>query len=124
VLSHQFDGLIATNTTVARPDHLKSKNASQVGGLSGAPVRDKSTACIREFYRHLRGKVDIIGVGGIANADHAWEKLLAGASYLQVYSMFIYQGPGMVGNIVKGLKAKVEQHGFASLEEAMLALRE
>ena len=123
VLSHRFDALIATNTTVARPNTLQSAHAQEMGGLSGEPVREMSTECIREFYKHLKGKVDIIGVGGIANADHAWEKLLAGADFLQIYSQFIYQGPGLISDIVKGIKQKVEQGGFSTLAEAMLEMR-
>jgi len=123
LLSHKFDALIATNTTVARPDSLKSKYADEAGGLSGAPVRDMSTATIREFRRVLGGQVQIIGVGGIASADDAWEKLLAGADYLQIYTHFIYQGPAIIQRIVEGLKQKVAQAGFDSLQDAMVQLR-
>ncbi len=119
VLSHRFDAVIATNTTLARPDSLRSSNAGEVGGLSGAPVREKSTEVIAQFYKQLRGKAQIIGVGGIASADDAWEKLVAGADYLQVYSMFIYLGPIMVRDIVNGLSAKVQAMGCASLSEAV-----
>lgn len=123
VISHQFDAVITTNTTVARPDSLQSKHAAQVGGLSGAPVKDLSTECIRQFYRLLKGRVQIIGVGGIKDADDAWEKMLAGADYVQIYSQFIYQGPSMIGDIVKGLNAKVQSHGFNDLSTALTALR-
>lgn len=123
VLSHQFDALIATNTTVARPDSLRSKYAGEAGGLSGLPLQSMSTACIAEFYRHLQGRVQIIGVGGIQNADDAWQKLLAGADLLQIYSLFIYQGPGMIADIVKGLKTRVEQAGFNDLATALKELR-
>ncbi len=123
LISHQFDGLIATNTTIARPDSLKSEHAGEAGGLSGAPVKDSSTECIREFYNLLQGKVQIIGVGGISNADDAWQKMLAGADYLQIYSHFIYQGPTMIREIVEGLKTKMQSHGFDDLEAAMLSLR-
>lgn len=123
VMSHQFDAVIATNTTVDRPESLQSKYANEAGGLSGLPVRDKSTECIREFYRLLRGRVQIIGVGGIANADDAWEKMLAGADFLQIYTMFIYQGPGIVGDIVRGLKDRMESAGYSDLPTAMQELR-
>jgi len=123
VISHQFDALIASNTTIARPDTLQSKHAGEVGGLSGAPVKDLATDCIRQFYRHLKGRVQIIGVGGIKNADDAWEKMLAGADYLQIYSQFIYQGPVMIEEIVKGIQSKVSQAGFADLATALEALR-
>lgn len=123
LISHQFDGLIATNTTIDRPDSLESDYAEETGGLSGAPLKDRSTDCIREFYRHLQGRIQIIGVGGIKNADDAWEKLLAGADYLQVYSQFIYQGPAMIKQIVAGIKGKLDQHGHADVTSAMAALR-
>ncbi|MBL4671310.1 MAG: quinone-dependent dihydroorotate dehydrogenase [Arenicella sp.] len=123
VISHQFDALIATNTTVARPDSLKSDHAQEVGGLSGAPVKELSTECIHQFYRLLKGRVQIIGVGGIKDADDAWDKMLAGADYLQIYSQFIYQGPSMIGEIVDGLKAKAKSHGFDDLPTALESLR-
>ncbi len=123
VMSHQFDALIATNTTVSRPDSLKSAHASQAGGLSGAPVKGLSTECIRQFYKLLNGRVQIIGVGGVKNADDAWEKLLAGADFIQVYSQFIYEGPAMVEKIVKGLTDKVQAAGFEDLPSALNALR-
>jgi len=123
LISHQFDALIATNTTVARPNTLKSEHASEAGGLSGAPVKGSSTECIREFYKLLQGQVQIIGVGGISNADDAWEKMLAGADYLQIYSHFIYQGPVMIRQIVEGLRAKMQSHGFDDLATAMVSLR-
>ncbi len=123
VMSHKFDALIATNTTVARPDSLRSRHKSEAGGLSGAPVKDRATDCIREFYRHLQGQVQIIGVGGIKTADDAWEKMVAGADYVQIYSQFIYQGPAMIKDIVKGLQERVKQSGQASLPEALAKAR-
>ena len=123
VIAHQFDALIASNTTVTRPASLISEHAAEVGGLSGAPVKDLSTDCIRQFYALLKGRVQIIGVGGIKDADDAWEKMLAGADYVQIYSQFIYQGPAMIGEIVRGLKAKVQSHGFDDLPTALEALR-
>ena len=123
VISHKFDALIATNTTIERPKSLKSSHKDEIGGLSGAPVKDMSTKCIREFYRHLNGEVQIIGVGGIKTADDAWEKLVAGADYLQIYSQFIYEGPSMIKSIVTGLESRVKQGGFNSLSEAIQAAR-
>nr|MBX2849786.1 dihydroorotate dehydrogenase (quinone) [Acidiferrobacterales bacterium] len=123
LITHQFDALIATNTTIARPESLKSKHAAQAGGLSGAPVKEMSTRCIQEFYKLLQGRVQIIGVGGIKNADDAWEKMLAGADYLQIYSQFIYQGPAMIREIVSGLEKRMKSHGFDDLATAMISLR-
>ena len=123
VMAHQFDALIASNTTIARPDSLRSEYASELGGLSGTPVKDMSTECIREFYKYLKGQIQIIGVGGIKNADDAWEKMLAGADYVQIYSQFIYQGPEMIKRIVSELKARVKAEGFDDLSEALKSLR-
>lgn len=124
LLSYKFDALIATNTTVSRPSSLKSNYANEEGGLSGAPVKNLSTHIIRQFYKVLKGKVQIIGVGGIANADDAWEKLLAGADYLQIYSQYIYQGPGVIREIVTGLQQRLDQSGYASVADAMGNLRD
>ncbi len=123
VMAHKVDALIASNTTIARPDSLRSEHAKESGGLSGAPVKDMSTDCIREFYKYLKGQVQIIGVGGIKNADDAWEKMLAGADYVQIYSQFIYQGPDMIKQIVGGLEARVKAKGFEDLSKALESLR-
>ena len=123
VISHKFDALIATNTTISRPKSLKSQHRGEVGGLSGAPVKDPATKCIAKFYEHLKGEVQIIGVGGIKTSEDAWEKLLAGADYLQIYSQFIYQGPSMIKEIVKGLKSKIQQEGYSDLATALHDLR-
>lgn len=123
LLSHQFDGLIASNTTVSRPASLRSKYAEEGGGLSGAPVRDLATDTIRKFYRLLQGQVQIIGVGGIASAEDAWDKLLAGADMLQIYTHFIYQGPSLIREIVVGLEQRMRAAGFSTIEEAMTTLR-
>ena len=123
LLSHQFDALVATNTTTTRPQTLSSMHAAEQGGLSGAPVKELSTDCIRQFYKVLNGRVQIIGVGGIKTADDAWDKMLAGADFVQVYSQFIYQGPSMIKGIVEGLHKKVQETGFDDLPSALEALR-
>lgn len=123
LISHDFDALIATNTTIARPPSLQSVNKIEQGGLSGRPLNEMSTDCIRLFYQQLQGKVPIIGVGGISNAEDAWQKLLAGADFLQLYSSFIYQGPAVISNIIKGLQSKVTEEGYADLDTAMQDLR-
>lgn len=106
VLETQIDGVIATNTTLSR-EHLKTPDhkVSQIGagGLSGRPLKDKSTEIIRYLNKKSQGKFVIIGVGGISNAKDAQEKIKAGASLVQVYTGFIYEGPSIVKNINKGL---------------------
>jgi dihydroorotate dehydrogenase len=123
LLSHRFDAVIAGNTTITRPINLISKHSQEIGGLSGAPLRDISTQVIAQFYKHLKGQVNIIGVGGIASAEDAWDKLVAGADYLQVYSMFIYLGPIMIRDIVAGLSVKVHDLKCKTLAEALTKVR-
>jgi len=103
LLEYAIDGVIATNTTIARDLVAGHKLAGQAGGLSGAPVRDKSTLVVRGLAAELNGKIPIIAAGGILSADDAQEKLAAGASLVQVYSGLIYRGPELVNDVVKGL---------------------
>lgn len=98
----KISGVIATNTTIQR-DNLKSDNASEAGGLSGKPLRERSTEVIRFLYENSGGAFPIIGVGGIHSADDAIEKLEAGASLVQLYTGFIYEGPALVRDINKRL---------------------
>jgi dihydroorotate dehydrogenase len=100
---HHFDGVIATNTTLARDAIEGLPNATEIGGLSGAPVREKSTLVISQLSKHLAGELPIIGVGGILSGDDAAEKISAGASLVQVYSGLIYRGPRLVRDISKAL---------------------
>ena len=99
LLKHKIDGVIATNTTLARDGVNGFKNAEETGGLSGAPVRDKSTLVIKQLAQHLQGEIPIIGVGGILSGQDALDKINAGASLVQVYSGLIYRGTGLVRDI-------------------------
>jgi len=101
--AHQFDGVIATNTTLARDAVEGLPNANETGGLSGAPVREKSTLVISQLSKQLAGELPIIGVGGILSGADAAEKIDAGASLVQVYSGLIYRGPSLVRDICKAL---------------------
>ncbi len=96
LLQSELDGVIATNTTISREGVEGSRYAAEAGGLSGTPVRDKSTAVIRMLDAALQGKLPIIGVGGILEGEDAAEKIEAGASLVQVYSGFIYRGPALI----------------------------
>jgi len=100
LLKYKIDGLIATNTTLDREMVKGMSHASEAGGLSGRPVQSKSTAVIAKFAQHFNGQIPIIGVGGIDSVSAAKEKINAGASLVQIYSGFIYQGPPLVKNIV------------------------
>jgi dihydroorotate dehydrogenase len=119
-------GIIATNTTIDR-SQLTTKIVAatgksvtdEAGGISGAPVRQKSTEVIRFIYQQTGGSLPIIGVGGIFTADDAWEKITAGASLIQVYTGWTYNGPWMVDRILTGLLAKLEARGLMSISDAV-----
>ena len=120
VKKHNVRGIIATNTTVSRPqtDNLKSEKVfSEEGGLSGLPLNKLSTELIRKIYRMTNGDLPIIGVGGIFTADDAWDKLTAGASLLQLYTGLVFEGPGIAKSIVAGLKKRLEAEGFNNISE-------
>ncbi len=97
LLRHHIDGIIATNTTITRDGVQGLTHANETGGLSGAPVRDRSTRVIRALHRVLKGEIPIIGVGGILSGTDAIEKMTAGASLVQLYTGLVYRGPGLVG---------------------------
>ncbi len=124
LLAHQFDAVIATNTTLARPGLETEPRAQEAGGLSGRPLGPLSTRVIRRLYAILQGRVAIIGVGGIGSAEDAWEKLLAGADLVQVYSALIYQGPGLIPRILRRLEQKMHEYGASTLVEALARARQ
>ena len=100
---HRMDGVIATNTTVARTGVEGMKNAEETGGLSGAPLFEASTEVVRQLAVALKGELPIIGVGGIMSGDDAAAKIAAGASLVQFYSGFIYRGPDLVGEAARSI---------------------
>ena len=120
--SSGLSGIVATNTTISRPE-LESKSGKkfteQKGGLSGNPLAKRSTEVIRLIYQETEGQLPIIGVGGISNAEDAWEKIINGACLIQFYSAFVFEGPSVTKSIVKGLKKKLKQHSLDSLDQAV-----
>jgi dihydroorotate dehydrogenase len=117
-----ISGIIATNTTTSRRDLHSSPaqiDAVGEGGLSGAPLHGRSNEVIRKLYRLTNGSLPIIGVGGVFSAEDAWEKICAGASLIQLYTGFIYEGPGVVRRINEGLRRILSREGFVSLDEAV-----
>jgi dihydroorotate dehydrogenase len=115
-------GIVATNTTILRPtteNERLRKIYEEAGGLSGRPLRKRSTEVISHIYRQTRGELPIIGVGGIFNAADAWEKITAGASLVQVYTGMVYEGPGAAWEIVNGLRALAQSTGYAGLTQAV-----
>ena len=116
------EGIVATNTTITRPeteDVELRRTYSETGGLSGKPLRARSTEVIRHLHRVSAGKLPIIGVGGIFTAEDAFEKITAGASLVQVYTGLVYEGPGIARAITEGLAGLLNQHGFRNLSEAV-----
>ncbi len=122
VQRNKIAGLIATNTTITREGLQTGEEKIQAcgpGGLSGAPLKFRSRQMIATLYQMTNGTIPLIGVGGIFTAEDAWEMIGAGASLLQIYTVFIYEGPGIVRRINEGLRRLVSAAGFVSLDEAV-----
>jgi dihydroorotate dehydrogenase len=126
VQRYNLAGIIATNTTIRR-DGLKTERilatgrspSDEAGGLSGAPLRARSTEVIQFIWKSTQGTVPIVGVGGVFTAQDAWEKLAAGASLVQVYTGWIYEGPWMVRRILEGLGLALKRHSLRHINEAI-----
>ncbi len=110
-------GIIATNTTVSR-ENLKTK-INETGGLSGKPLRQRSNEVIKKIYKYSNGKLPVIGVGGIFTAEDAFEKIASGASLVQAYTGFVYQGFRFAKDVNEGLLCIIKERGFANLDEAI-----
>ncbi len=119
VLKNQIDGLIISNTTIDRNFNLQSKLSIESGGLSGAPLFEKSNQILKNFYKFTEGKIPLIGVGGIKNAEDIYKKIKYGASLVQIYSAFIYQGFGVIEKIKKDLSELVKKDGFDNISKAI-----
>ena len=117
-LDNGIDGIIVSNTTISRPP-LKSARAREQGGLSGEPLKALALQALRSFRSASGGEIPLIGCGGIANTDDAWERIRAGASLIQLYSAMVYEGPGVARTIADGLAQKLKQAGFAHIAEAV-----
>jgi dihydroorotate dehydrogenase len=108
-LNNKIDGLIVSNTTITRPDHLKSTNKFEAGGLSGKPLFDLSTRMLAETYLRVEGKVPLVGVGGIHDAATAIQKLQAGATLIQLYSALVYKGLPLIDEVKSGILAHLKR---------------
>lgn len=118
-LASGVDGLIVGNTTVERPVGLKSSHRTEMGGLSGRPLKMRADECLTSMYRHAGGRVPIVGCGGIESGDDAYAKIRAGASLVQLYSALVFEGPGLVSRVKRELAARLRADGFASLGNAV-----
>lgn len=119
VMSLTLDGIIISNTTLARPSQLRNHYRNEPGGLSGVPLFAPSTELLRRFYRLTQGKIPIVGVGGIASGEDAYAKIRAGASLIQLYTAFIYQGPSVAVEIQTRLAQLLARDGFVRIAEAV-----
>jgi len=114
-----LSGLIISNTTLDRPDSLNSAEASESGGLSGAPLFEKSTRVLKDVASELFGEFDLIGCGGISSGAEAYAKIKAGAHAVQLYSALVFHGPGLVAKINDDLAERLRADGFSSVAEAV-----
>ncbi len=122
-LAHRIDALIVSNTTLDRPSTLRSRDRAEVGGLSGAPLRERAHKALIHAAEAARGRLPLVAVGGIDSGAEAYRRIRAGASAVQVYSALIYGGPGLVRRIKRDLAARLRAEGFASVSEAVGAPR-
>lgn len=113
------DGLMVCNTTVLRPETLKDLQRSEVGGLSGQPLKELATKTVGEMYTLTKGKVPIIGIGGVASGQDALDKIRAGASLVQLYTALAFQGPPVVTKIKRELDLLLKEQGFSCVSEAV-----
>ncbi len=112
-------GLIVGNTTITRPESLRSANRQETGGLSGRPLFALSTSVLADMYRATGGRIPLVGTGGIASGADAYAKIRAGASLVQLYSALVYQGPGLIGRMARDLAALLRRDGFSGLAQAV-----
>lgn len=113
----KVSGVILTNTTISRPSYIVDESVHELGGLSGEPLRDSSTSMIRDFYQLTKGRVPIIGVGGVSSGRDAYEKIKAGASLIQLYTGLVYEGPPIVNKIKRELVDLLEQNNHDSISQ-------
>ncbi len=122
-LDHGIDALIVSNTTLDRPDSLRSRDRAEAGGLSGAPLKARSGSALRAAAEAGGGRLPLIAAGGIDSGAEAWARIRAGASAVQLYSALIYEGPGLIGRIKRDLAARLRADGFSTVAEAVSAAR-
>lgn len=117
--TYGMSGIIVSNTTIARPESLKSSERTETGGLSGTPLFKLSTHILSEFYMASEARIPLIGVGGIASGQDAYIKIRAGANAVQLYSAMVYEGPTLAATICADLSARLKADGFETIAEAV-----
>lgn len=122
-LAHGIDGLIVSNTTLERPETLRSPQAQEAGGLSGAPIRPFAEKALRAAAEAAQGRLPLIAVGGVDSGAEAYARIRLGATAVQIYSALIYEGAGLVGRIKRDLADRLRADGFSAVSEAVGAAR-
>ena len=117
--SHKIQGIVVSNTTDSNRDNLLDIKKHETGGLSGQPLKDISTNLIKKFYKETKGKIKIIGVGGVDSGKSAFEKIIAGADAIQLYTGMVYKGPGIVKEIKKELISILKKENIKNISEAV-----
>ena len=119
ILKHKIEGIIVSNTTDSHREKLSDIQKNEKGGLSGQPLKDLSTKLIKKFYRETKGKIQIIGVGGVDSGYAAFEKICAGADAVQLYTGMVYKGPGVVKEMKKELITILKKEKLKNISEAV-----
>ena len=119
VNSHNIKGIVVSNTTDSNRDNLSDIKKHETGGLSGKPIKDISTKLIKSFFKETKGKIKIIGVGGVDSGRSAYEKITAGADAVQLYTDMVYKGPGIVKEIKKDLISILKKENIKNISEAV-----
>ena len=119
ILKHKIEGIIVSNTTDSHREKLSDIQKNEKGGLSGQPLKDLSTKLIKKFYRETKGKIQIIGVGGVDSGHAAFEKICAGADAVQLYTSMVYKGPGVVKEMKKELITILKKEKLKNISEAV-----
>jgi dihydroorotate dehydrogenase len=120
VKSEKVDGVIVSNTTIARPDAIKAHaHGDEAGGLSGKPLMEPSTKVLHDLYKLTGGKITLVGCGGIASGEDAYAKIRAGASLVQLYTAFAFEGPPLIPRIKRELEECLARDGFKSVQDAI-----
>ncbi len=119
ILGAGIDGIVVCNTTTARPATLRGRHRGERGGLSGAPLRERALAMLRQVYERTQGRLPLVGVGGIASGADAYARIRAGAELVQLYTALVYRGPGLIGRIKAELAACLARDGFADVAAAV-----
>ena len=119
VMNNNISAIVLTNTTIGNRENLKDNAKNEQGGLSGEPLQKLSTNMIKKFYKLLNGKIPIIGVGGVNSGKSAYEKIIAGASLLQLYTGFVYRGPSTAKDIKKELIQILRSEGIKNIKDVI-----